>query len=150
MSSTRKDERMPNMRAVAGAGAGALLMLGAVAATGEDAAAAASTGVELHAALRHSSTHPHASGRSHYERKDGKREVDVTVRAAGLAGRRVTVFVNHRLVGSMRLSATGFAHRHWSTEHGQSVPVASAGNPVRVIRANSSDLVVSGRYARDA
>jgi hypothetical protein len=78
-----------------------------------------------------------------------KREVEVTVSGIRrLAGRRVTVYVNGRKVGTMRVSSTGRAHRDWSTSHGQSVPSATAGSTVK-IRTTGGTLIASGRYRLD-
>jgi hypothetical protein len=96
--------------------------------------------------LRASDHFPGARGNSEYERQGTGREVEVTVtRIASLAGRRVSVRVNGHKVGTMRVSSRGRAHREWSTAHGQSVPSASAGSPVRV-RTAGGTLIVSGRY----
>jgi hypothetical protein len=67
---------------------------------------------------------------------------------AKLAGKRVTVFVNFKKVGTMRVSSTGRAHREWDTERGQYVPYASAGDPIRV-RTASGKLVAKGIYRRE-
>jgi hypothetical protein len=90
-----------------------------------------------------------ARGDSEYEREGAKREVEVTVTGISrLAGRRVTVYINGRKVGTMRVASRGRAHRDWSTAHGQSVPSARAGSSVQV-RTAGGTLIVSGRYRLD-
>ena len=112
--------------------------------------AGADTGeVDLHAALHHSAVYTHATGYSEYERSTAKRDVKITVTAPGLAGKWVTVYVNYKRAGTMRLSSTGYGHREWSTEHGQYVPLAYAGDPVRVRKYTNSVLVASGWYQRE-
>jgi hypothetical protein len=111
-------------------------------------AAQAATEVQLFARLHGSASFSRATGSSEYERTTRQRDVEVTVNnIARLAGKRVTVYVNLKKVGTILVSSTGRAHREWSTEHGQSVPFASAGNPVRV-RTASGTLVASGTYHR--
>lgn len=107
--------------------------------------ATALANVELHAALHHSAAFPRASGRSEYDQEGAKRELDVTVRVARLAGKFVTVRVHGTFVGRVHVSAGGVAHREWKTEHGDRVPTVSAGDIIGV-RAPSGRLVVSGSY----
>lgn len=126
-----------------------LLTAAAVGAGGLAPAANAATDVDLHAILSHSKAFPNATGHSDYERGGGQREVEVTVRhIAKLAGKRVSVYVNYKKVGTMLVNRYGVAHREWDTERGQYVPYASAGNPVRV-RTASGTLVASGWYHRE-
>jgi hypothetical protein len=114
------------------------------------ATAAQAAEVDLHARLSGSSAFSTATGSSDYERGSGGREVEVTVRnIAGLAGKRVGVFVAGAKVGTMRVRSTGVAHREWDTEHGDAVPFASAGDRVKVKTA-SGTLIASGTFARVA
>lgn len=118
-------------------------MVGAI---GVADAAHADTEIDLDASLRHGSAYTNATGFSEYERSATQRDVGVTVNHAHrLAGKDVKIYVNGTWVGKMHLNATGYAHREWDTEHGQSVPFASAGDPVRV-RTTTGTLVVSGFY----
>ena len=113
------------------------------------ASAVASTHVELHASLSGAKSFPHAHGSSTFERKGSVRDVDVTVSGiTRLAGKRVTVFVAGKKVGKMLVSAGGTAHRDFSTEDGQAIPLATAGSKVRV-RTSSGTLIASGTYQRD-
>lgn len=109
--------------------------------------AQAASEIDLYARLTHSRTSPNATGHSDYERGNG-REVEVTVRhIPGQAGKRVTVYVNYKKVGTMYVNRYGVAHREWDTDRGQYVPWAAAGDPVRVRTANGT-LVASGWYHR--
>lgn len=106
--------------------------------------------IELEARMHGSSHYPHARGFSEYERGGGEREVSVTVRAPGAAHRYVAVFVNRQWVGRIHLNKNGYGHREWETTHGQNVPYASGGDPVRVRRVSNQVLVISGWYHRVA
>jgi hypothetical protein len=111
--------------------------------------AVADTHVELHASLSGSKAFPGAHGSSTFERKGDMRDVDVTVSGISrLAGHRVTVFVAGKKVGRMLVSAGGTAHRDFSTEDGQAVPLATAGSKIRV-RTAKGTLVASGTYHRN-
>jgi hypothetical protein len=116
------------------------------------AAAATGTDPEFHAVLHGSSAFPNTRGHSEYERTTRQREVEVTVNNAPsrLRGHWVVVYVNLKRVGSMRVNSRGHAEREWSTEHGQFVPWAGSGSPVRVRRSSNNQLVVSGTYHRAA
>ena len=105
--------------------------------------------IDLFARLSGSSAYPRVTGHSEYERGNG-REVEVTIGNAGrLAGKRLNVFVAGQKIGSMLVSSGGTAHIDRDTEHGQFVPVASAGDTVRVRRADGT-LVAGGKYVRVA
>jgi hypothetical protein len=114
------------------------------------APAAIAAEVDLRTRLQGSAAFTKANGFSEYDRSPRDREIEVTVRdIGGLAGRNVVVFVHGTKVGAMRVSSAGVAHREWDTEHGQSVPVASAGDVVTV-RTVGGTLVASGKYVREA
>lgn len=115
------------------------------------AGAASASDPEFNARLHGSSAFPSTRGHSEYERTSTHREVEVTVNNAPgrLRGHSVTVFVNGRRVGTMRVNSAGHAEREWSTSRGQFVPWAGAGSPCRV-RTASGTLVVSGRYVRES
>lgn len=116
---------------------------------GSAAPVAHAADVDLLARLAGSAAFPNATGHSEYERTATEREVEVTVtHIAKLAGKRVSVFVNGKKVGTMLVSSTGRAHREWDTEHGQFVPFASAGDPIKVRKADGT-LVAKGTYRRD-
>jgi hypothetical protein len=126
-----------------------LLTAAAIGSAGLAPAANAATEIDLHSVLSHGKAFPNATGQSEYERGGGHREVEVTVRhIAKLAGKRVTVYVNYKKVGTMLVNQYGTAHREWDTNRGQYVPYASAGNPIRV-RTATGTLVASGTYHRE-
>jgi len=104
--------------------------------------------VDLRARLDGSTAFLRASGFSEYDRNATERDVEVTVRnIARLAGKRVTVYVSGSKVGTIRVRAAGVAHREWDTERGQFVPIASAGDFVK-IRTTAGSLVASGKFVR--
>jgi hypothetical protein len=106
--------------------------------------------VDLRTTMQGSATYTRATGHSEYDRSREGRDVEVTVRNIGrLAGKNVTVYVSGTKVGSMLVGASGVAHREWDTERGQSVPVASVGDYIRV-RTASGTLVAYGKYHRQA
>jgi hypothetical protein len=115
------------------------------------AAAATSSDPEFNARLHGSTAFPNTRGHSEYERTTHQREVEVTVNNAPgrLRGHLVTVFVNRKRVGTMRVNSAGHAEREWNTVRGQFVPFAGSGDPVRV-RTASGTLVVSGTYHRES
>ena len=114
------------------------------------AMAATSSDPEFFATLHGSTAFPNTRGHSEYERTTRQREVEVTVNNAPsrLRGHLVTVFVNLKRVGTMRVNSAGHAEREWKTTRGQFVPFAGSGSPVRV-RTASGTLVVSGTYHRE-
>jgi hypothetical protein len=106
--------------------------------------------VDLHAHLSGSTAFPRATGFSSYERGDGGREVEVTVRNVGrLTGTRVTFFVAGQRIGTVVVSSAGTAHINREAEHGQFVPFASAGDRVSVKRTSNGHLVARGTYFRE-
>ena len=124
-------------------------VVAALAAVGVAVPAQAAVETDFFTFLRASDHFAGARGNSEYEREGAGREVEVTVTGiTSLAGRRVSVRVNGHKVGTMRVSSRGRAHREWSTAHGQSVPSASAGSPVRV-RTAGGTLIVTGTYKLD-
>jgi hypothetical protein len=129
----------------AAAAATALALI--VPAASASAPAAAAADPEFHAVMHGSSAFPHARGHSEYSREGAKREADATLNNAPSRIRRhnVVVFVNGRRIGTMWVNRFGHADREWSTEHGQFVPWAGSGSPVRV-RTAGGTLVISGRY----
>jgi hypothetical protein len=111
-------------------------------------AASAASPVHLHAALHHSSVFPNATGHSDYHRDGTARSIEVTVHhIAKLSGKRVQVFANHHIVGTIRVNTIGSAHREWDTEHGQTVPFVAAGGPIRV-RTMTGTTIAPGVYRR--
>lgn len=70
------------------------------------APAAAASDPELYAALHASSAFPNARGHVEYERTTAQREVEVTVNRlpSRLYGHYVTVYVNLKKVGTMRVN----------------------------------------------
>jgi hypothetical protein len=89
--------------------------------------------LELFTRLTGGSAFAQAAGSSEYDQEDSFREFDVFLtNLGGLAGHQVTVYLYGHRVGTMHVSGTGRAFRKWDTEHGQSVPSASAGSRVEV------------------
>jgi hypothetical protein len=115
------------------------------------AGAASASDPEFNARLHESPAFPNTRGHSEYGRTAAQREVEVTVNNAPgrIRGHLVTVFVNGRRIGTMRVNSAGHAEREWSTSRGQFVPWAGAGSPCRV-RTASGTLVISGRYVRES
>lgn len=133
--------------------AGSLIAASVLAIAGSASASvpAANHDSEFHAALRGSSAYSHVWGHSDYHRSGSRREVEVTLNNAPARIRRhnVVVYVNFRRVGTMYVTRYGHAERGWRTSHGQYVPWAGAGSPVRV-RTTGGALVESGRYHADS
>jgi hypothetical protein len=112
------------------------------------APAAQAAEIDLHARLTGSTAFSRATGSSEYDRNTTERDVEVTVRnIAGLAGKSVTVWVSGSKVGTIRVTTAGVAHREWDTERGQFVPIASAGDFVKVRTAGGA-LIASAKYVR--
>jgi hypothetical protein len=113
--------------------------------------AAAASDPEYFASLRGSSYYNYrlARGWSEYERSSEGREVEVVLSnaPARLHNRWLTVYVNGRKAGRMYVDGRGHARLERDTEHGQYVPWATGGSPVRV-RTSYNVLVVSGYYHR--
>jgi hypothetical protein len=103
------------------------------------------------ARLHGSSAFPNTHGHSEYDRTATHREVEVAVNNAPsrIRGHLVTVYVNRKKVGTMRVNRFGHAFRDWETSRGQFVPWAGAGSPCRV-RTAKGKLVVSGTYVRES
>jgi hypothetical protein len=110
--------------------------------------ASAAGEVELHAGLHHSAGYPHASGSAGYHRDHDGRELEISVRVPGLAGRWVTVYAAGQRVGRLHLSGSGYGHRDWDSHHGARVPSCHAGSGVRVVRSRNGKLVASGVFYR--
>lgn len=135
------------MKRIVGAGlAGAT----AVAVLLPTAQADAATHLELHARLHHSATYRHATGSADYTRDHHGRDLEISVRAPGLAGRWVTVYAAGHRVGTVHLSHTGYAHREWSTHHRARVPSCRVGSKVRVVRTSNHHLIASGTFYHHA
>jgi hypothetical protein len=130
---------------IGSASAAAMALTLVAPATGASAAAAADP--EFNARLHGSSAFPNTRGHSEYERTAAQREVEVTINNAPgrIRGHLVTVYVNRKKVGTMRVNSAGHAEREWKTVRGQFVPWAGSGSPCRV-RTASNTLVVSGIY----
>lgn len=121
----------------------------AAAASKAPAARAAAAEIDYFAWLNASRRFAGARGNSEYDIQGGRREADVELLGIGrLAGKRVTVYIAGKKIGTMLVSRRGRAEREWSTARGQFVPVAGAGSQVRVRGANGT-LIASGRYHRE-
>ncbi len=107
---------------------------------------AKSTAVIKRAALSGSSTYPGVNGEAKWKAKDGDRELEVQIEdARRLAGKRLAVRIDGKLVGYMTVNSLGRARLAKSTELGQRVPVSVTGDAVR-IRTAGGTLVASGRF----
>lgn len=115
------------------ASSGTSLAPGTLVAGGAYARHESEEGGALSARLHGGPEFPQVTGFSEYSSEGGARDLHVSVSAAGgLAGRRVTVFVQGVRVGQLTISGAGTARGEWHTEHGQAVPSASAGSTVNV------------------
>lgn len=115
-------------------------------ATGASAARAAAD-PEFFARCTGSSAFPNARGWSEYDRTSAEKEVKVTLNNAPNRIRRqwVVVYVNRARTGRMWVNRFGHASLERDTEHGQFVPWAGSGSPVRV-RTGGGTLVIWGFY----
>jgi hypothetical protein len=103
-------------------------------------------GVETFATLRGSSAHPGVSGKAKYKVDGTRREFEVEIEDANrLAGKTLTVTVNGKAVGTMRVNTFGSAALERSTQLGQAVPQIARGSMVRVTTATGV-LVASGSF----
>ena len=98
---------------------GAVLIAG----TMGTAPASADHEVDLFTRLHHSNSFPNAAGSAEYERDSTGRELEVTVtNVKRLADRYVYVYVHGNKVGRIHVATSGWAHREWDTNHGDTFP----------------------------
>lgn len=96
---------------------------------------------ELHAALTGSHDYPRARGTASYVSGDHGRELDIHLHGmAGLAGRRLVIYLHGARAGTMTVTGSGYAHLD---RHGAGP--CRPGQPVRV-RTSSGTLVAAGTF----
>ena len=107
---------------------------------------AKSAAVIKRAALSGSAAFPGVNGEAKWKSKEGERELEVQIEdAKKLAGKRLAVRIDGKLMGHMTVNALGRARLVKSTQAGQSVPASVAGKTVK-IRTSAGALVASGSF----
>ena len=108
--------------------------------------AAQAQGTKLTAKLTATSAFPAVSGKATFSREAGKRELEVEIEhARALRGKRLTVFVAGKRIGTMVVGQLGNARLHRSTQRGQAVPSIAAGTRLSVHTAAGA-AVAKGRF----
>src|SRR5262245_64639995 len=117
-----------------------LVALGALAVAAPAVQAKGDPGIRI--ALKPAGTFPGASGKAKFQNQ-GQRELEIEVEhVRRLAGKRVSFFVNSKLVGSKRVNGFGAAQ---SERRGRSFPAVTAGTRISVKTAGGR-LIASGRF----
>ena len=108
--------------------------------------AAQAQGTKLTAKLTGTKAFPGVSGKATFKRESGQRELEVEIEhARSLHGKRLTVFVGGKKIGTMLVGRLGIARLDRSTQRGQSVPKVTAGTGVSVHTAAGA-AVAKGRF----
>jgi len=108
--------------------------------------AAQAQGTKLTAKLTATSAFPAVSGKATFTREAGKRELEVEIEhARALRGKRLTVFVAGKRIGTMVVGQLGNARLDRSTQRGQAVPSIAAGTRLSVHTAAGA-AVAKGRF----
>jgi hypothetical protein len=108
--------------------------------------AAQAQGTKLTARLTGTSAFPAVSGKATFSREAGRRELEVEIEhARALRGRRLTVFVAGKRIGTMVVGQLGNARLDRSTQRGQAVPSIAAGTRLSVHTAAGA-AVAKGRF----
>jgi hypothetical protein len=108
--------------------------------------AAQAQGTKLTARLTGTSAFPAVSGKATFSREAGRRELEVEIEhARALRGRRLTVFVAGKKIGTMVVGQLGNARLDRSTQRGQAVPSIAAGTRLSVHTAAGA-AVAKGRF----
>jgi len=108
--------------------------------------AAQAQGTKLTAKLTGTSAFPAVSGKATFSREAGKRELEVEIEhARALRGKRLTVFVAGKRIGTMVVGQLGNARLDRSTQRGQAVPSIAAGTRLSVHTAAGA-AVAKGRF----
>ena len=108
--------------------------------------AAKAQGTKLTAKLTATSAFPAVSGKATFTREAGKRELEVEIEhARSLRGKRLTVFVAGKRIGTMVVGQLGNARLDRSTQRGQAVPSIAAGTRLSVHTAAGA-AVAKGRF----
>jgi hypothetical protein len=122
------------------------LTLLAAPATALAPAAQAQGGSKITAKLTGTSTFRAVSGKAAYSRERTRRELEVEIEHARvLKGRRLTLFVAGRKIGTMVVGRLGNARLDRSTQRGQAVPGIKAGTRLSVHTA-AGTAVAKGRF----
>jgi hypothetical protein len=108
--------------------------------------AAQAKGSKITAKLAGTSAFPAVSGKATFSRENGRRELEVEVEhARALRGKRLTLFVAGRKIGTMVVGQLGTARLDRSTQRGQAVPSIAAGTRLSVHTAAGTS-VAKGRF----
>jgi hypothetical protein len=108
--------------------------------------AAQAQGTKLTARLTGTSAFPAVSGKATFSREAGRRELEVEIEhARALRGRRLTVFVAGKRIGTMVVGQLGNARLDRSTQRGEAVPSIAAGTRLSVHTAAGA-AVAKGRF----
>jgi hypothetical protein len=126
---------------------GALIAcIAAVAVVAPVASAKGGGGTTRTIALHGSISFPNATGKAVSKVNGSERELEIDVQhIKALAGKRVVVNVNGRLLASPRVSSLGHLSVNRNTEAGQRVPKIVKGSTVRV-RTLGGTLIISGTF----
>jgi hypothetical protein len=109
-------------------------------------AAQAQGGTKLTAKLTGTKAFPGVSGKATFSKEAGQRELEVEIEhAKSLHGKRLTVFVGGKKIGTMVVGQLGNARLDRSTQRGQAVPNVTAGTGVSVHTAAGA-AVAKGRF----
>jgi hypothetical protein len=124
----------------------ALTLVAALAAALTPAAQAKGGGTKITARLIGTKAFPAVSGKATFSREDGQRELEAEVEhARALRGKRLTLFVAGRKIGTMVVGRLGNARLDRSTQRGQAVPGIKAGTRLSVHTA-AGTAVAKGRF----
>ena len=108
--------------------------------------AAQAQGTKITAKLNGTTAFPAVSGKATFSREGGRRELEVEVEhARALRGKRLTLFVAGRKIGTMRVGQLGNARLDRSTQRGQAVPSIAAGTRLSLHTAAGA-AVAKGRF----
>jgi hypothetical protein len=108
--------------------------------------AAQAQGSKITAKLQGTSAFPAVGGKATFSRENGRRELEVEVEhARALRGKRLTLFVAGRKIGTMVVGQLGNARLDRSTQRGQAVPSIAAGTRLSVHTAAGTS-VAKGRF----
>lgn|SRR3954467_5157485 len=108
--------------------------------------AAQAKGTKITAKLIGTKAFPAVSGKATFSRENGRRELEVEVEhARALRGKRLTLFVAGRKIGTMVVGQLGNARLDRSTQRGQSVPSIAADTRLSVHTA-AGTTVAKGRF----
>jgi hypothetical protein len=103
--------------------------------------AAQAQGSKLTAKLNGTKAFPAVSGKATFSRENGRRELEVEVEhARALRGKRLTLFVAGRKIGTMVVGQLGNARLDRSTQRGQAVPSIAAGTRLSVHTAAGTSV----------